>query len=332
MARADKKKNMAARRLLVGVSGRECLFHLGGWPDTIFLVHCCVCPEYYPKLASANTFQVVSAEIPAYSSLRAFLHPFAMWLYLSAFVPFVYMLFFARYWLDRRRRPVEYWERPMLVAIVGLFMFLSIAPAPDYVRMMASMLPPLILLAWLLKSPTIFARAIVFALTLATLLVAIWSVAARRPHQVGILTTAQGNLAFTQADAYEEDLWIQQHTRPSEYFYEAAYSDIYFYLDLRNPTPLPFVENDGYTTQEQVEEVIRSLEQHQPRYILWSPQALDIIQTWENPSDAHLGPLREYIRSHYSLVKVFPDADEIWEKKAEEDKLESPQRSFHAPR
>ena len=273
--------------------------------------------KYYPKLASANTFQVISAEFPVYISLRTFLHPFAQWLFLSAFIPIVYILFFAHYWRERPRKPVEYWERPMLVAIVGFFMLLSIAPAPDYVRMMASMLPPMILLVWLLDSPTRLARAFVVAGTIVTLLIGVWSVAMRGPYPVGILTTAEGNLAFTETDAYKEDLWIEQHTQPSDYFYKAAYPDTYFYLDLRNPTPLPFVENDGYTTQEQVAEVIRGLEQHQVRYILWSPQALDVVQAWENPSDAHLGPLREYIRSHYSLVKVFPDADEIWENKAE---------------
>ena len=69
-------------------------------------------------------------------------------------------------------KPLEYWERPMLVAIVGFFMLLSIAPAPDFVRMAASVLPALILLGWLLDSPRKLARALVVALTLGTLLVA----------------------------------------------------------------------------------------------------------------------------------------------------------------
>ena len=56
--------------------------------------------KYYPKLASANTFQVISAEFPVYISLRTFLHPFAQWLFLSAFIPLVYILFFARYWRE----------------------------------------------------------------------------------------------------------------------------------------------------------------------------------------------------------------------------------------
>jgi hypothetical protein len=128
--------------------------------------------KYYPKLASANTFQVISAEFPVYTSLRTFLHPFAQWIFLSAFIPIVYILFFARYWREHSRKPVGDWERPMLVAIVGFFMFFSIAPAPDYVRMMASMLPPLILLTWLLDSPKRLARVCVVALVVGTLLIA----------------------------------------------------------------------------------------------------------------------------------------------------------------
>ncbi len=273
--------------------------------------------KYYPKLASANSFQVIWAEFPAYTSLHAFLHPFMQWLFLSPFIPLVFISFFTHYWRERGRKPVEYWQRPMLVAIVGLFMLLSIAPAPDYVRMMASMLPPLILFIWLLDSPRRFARAGVASLTAITLFAACYLVATRRPHPVGFLVTAQGTLGFTEQEQYVETLWIQKHTQPLDYFYKPAYPDTYFYLDLRNPTPLSCIENDGYTTPEQVTQVIHGLEQHQVRYVLWTPQVLDTIQSWENPSDAHLGPLRDYVHSHYMPVKIFPNGDEIWEKMAE---------------
>jgi len=273
--------------------------------------------KYYPKLASANTFQVIGAEFPIYTSLRTFLHPFTQWLFLSVFIPIVYILFLARYWRERHRRPVEYWERPMLVAIVGFFMFLSIAPAPDYVRMMASMLPPLILLIWLLDSQQRLPRVWVVALIAGTLLIASYSVAATRPHPAAILITPEGKLAFTEPEVYEETYWIQQHTHPSEYFYKPAFPDTYFYLNLSNPTPLPCIENDGYTTPRQVAQVIQGLEQHQVRYILWTPRVLDTLQSWENPSDAHLDPLRNYLHSHYKLVNAFQNADEVWERETD---------------
>lgn len=269
--------------------------------------------KYYPKLASANTLQVISADFPVYTSLSTFIHPFVQWLFLSLVIPLVHLLFFARYWRACRKIGVEYWERPMLVAIVGFFMLLSIAPAPDYVRMMASMLPALILLVWLSDSRAQLSRACVVTLTVGTLLVAAYSLLESRPHAVGILKTPRGELAFTEPDAYQETLWIQQHTQPSDYFYKPAYPDIYFYLNLRNPTPLSCIENDGYTTAGQVGKVIHGLEEHRVRYILWNTQVLNTLQSWENPADAHLGPLRNYLHSHYKLIKSFQNADEVWE-------------------
>ena len=133
----------------------------------------------------------------------------------------------------------------------------------------------------------------------------------------GILTTPHGQLAVADPDSLEEYTWVLQHTRPSEYLYEAAAPYMYFYLDLRNPTPLPLLTNCGYTTPEQVAEAARGLEQHHVRYVVWSPSTLDTIPDWERPSDNHLGPLRDYIHRHYRLVKVFTNSDEVWEMTAE---------------
>ena len=281
------------------------------WCTVVFVL------KYYPKEAEYNTLQAIGTEFPVFLSLRTFLHLVVVWLLLLIAIPFVFILFFARYWRESSRKPLEYWERPMLVAIVGFFMLLSIAPAPDYPRMTASALPALILLGWFLDSPRKLARALVVALSVGTLLMALFEVARERPHPMDILTTPQGKFAFIDRIHYQEYIWIQQHTRPSEYFYQAAYSDVYFYLNLHNPTPLSKIASNGYTTQGQVAEVIQGLEKHQVRYILCGAcaDARDRLPNWENSSDDHLGPLRDYIHSNYRLVKVFPDTAEIWEKK-----------------
>jgi hypothetical protein len=281
------------------------------WCTVVFVL------KYYPKEADYNSFQAIRTEFPAFTSLHSSLYSIAHWLLLFLVIPVIFILFFVRYLRESRRTPLDYWQRPMLVAIVGFFMLLSIAPAPDGARIAVSALPALILLIWLLDSPNKLARALVVVLTVGTVFSAFYSVAVHRPHPVGILAAPHGRLAFTDATLYQEDLWIQQHTHPSEYFYEPLSQDAYFYLDLRNPTPLSAIQNNGYTPPEQVAEVIRGLEQHQVRYILWSPQALDTLPSWENPSDAHLGPLRDYVHSDYTVVKVFPNADEIWERKTE---------------
>jgi hypothetical protein len=51
------------------------------------------------------------------------------------------------------------------------------------------------------------------------------------------------------------------------------------------------------------------------RYVLWEHGDLDAIPDWEDPTDDHLGPLLDYIHRYYHAVKVFSNADEIWERK-----------------
>jgi len=280
------------------------------WCTVVFVL------KYHSAEAPANKLMVMMAEFPVLTSLRAFLYSFAHWLFLFAVTPLIFILFFGRYWWKSSRKPFEYWERPMLVAIVGFFMLLSIAPAPDGFRMAVTAFPALILLVWFLDSPRKLAQGLAAAITVATLVIALYSVAAHEPQPVGIMATPHGELAFTDPTLYQEDLWIQQHTHPSEYFYEPLSQDAYFYLDLRNPTPLSSIENNGYTPPEQVADIIRGLDRHRVRYILWSRQALDVPQSSKNPSNDYLGPLRTYVHSHYTVVKSFANSDQAWENNA----------------
>ena len=273
--------------------------------------------KYYPKGGPWNTFEAVTTEFPVYASLRTFVHPFGLWLSLFVTAPLLILLFFVHYWRGSNKEPLDYWERPMLVAIVGFFMLLGIAPAPDSVRMAMSGLPAFILLGWFLDSPRKIARALAIGLAAGALIVAIDCFATRKPVPAGVLVTPQGKVGLTDRALYEKYTWIQQHTRPSQYFYEAGYAEVYFYLDLRNPTPLSEIQDTGYTTSEQITEVIHGLEQHQVQYILWEPGNLGTLPGSANSSDDNIGPLRDYVQSNYTIAKVFSDSDEIWERKAE---------------
>jgi hypothetical protein len=283
------------------------------WCTVVFVL------KYYPKQADCNTFRIFMISLPALVPLRSFLrYAIEQWLFLYAVPPLILLLFFARYWRECGKKPAELWERPMLLAVVSSFMLLSVATAPAYPRMAVSGLPALLLLGWLIDCPGKRARALAAALAVGVLLVALHAVTRRRPIPVGILATPQGKLAFTDQNSYQQYTWILQHTRPTEHFYQAGFPDPYFILNLRNPTPSPRVENNGYTTPEQVVEAIRGLKQHQVRYILWSPNTdsgLGAIPYREDPSDDHLGPLRDYIHAHYRVVKVFPSSDEVWERR-----------------
>lgn len=270
--------------------------------------------KYYPKDAEWNTFAVFFNELPPFQPLQSFIQRFGQWIFLNAAVPLTCILFFVRYWREPGKRPAEFWERPMLLALTSAGMLLSVAPAPEVSRLAASAFPAIILLVWFIDSPRKLARAISVVLLAGVVVVALHSVAGAESRQSWILTTRQGEIALLDHDEYEEYTWIQQHTRPSEYFYAPVW-DPGFCVDIRNPTPLPFIKNNGYTTQAQVAEVVAGLDRHQVRYIYWSPGALDSITDGRNSFEDNLDPLRRYIHNHYRVVNVFTNADEIWERK-----------------
>jgi hypothetical protein len=289
------------------------------WCTVAFLL------KYYPRQANWNTWRCMT---PYWDLLLAAPHSLhstfvaAKLLPDLAGVPIVLILFFVRYWKQAGWKSRDLWERPMLVAIVGLFCFLSVAPAPAPNRVMSGALPAFILLGWFLDSPKKPARSLVVIWGVLTLACVSYSMIRFRPTVIGELTTSTGRVAFSNGDApaYQEYLWVQEHARAGEYFYDAGSPDMNFYLGLRNPTPNPRVVNNGYTTPRQVADVIQGLEIHPTKYILWASGDLDPIPDWENPSDAHLAPLRDYIHSRYTLAKVFdgPDGeDEIWERLAQ---------------
>ncbi|HMD83179.1 MAG TPA: hypothetical protein VKO18_00600 [Terriglobia bacterium] len=282
------------------------------WCTVVFVI------KYYHQDGGPNTFLGSLQDFPMTGPLSSFPIRFAQWSFIFAVVPFTYVLFFARYWRESGKTPTEDWERPMLLAMVGSSLLLSVAPAPSLGRMGPSVLPGIILLGWFLDSPRKLGRVLATSLAVGVLLIVTHAVAGFQSREKSILTEPQGPIAITVPELREELAWVEQHTRPSEYFYATADPGLYFYGDLRNPTPVPFVTDTGYTTPEQVADVIRGLEQHHVRYISWDVVELGAASDWGNPADHRLGPLWNYIHSHYRMVKVFADSDEIWERKRED--------------
>jgi hypothetical protein len=271
--------------------------------------------KYHHQAGGPNTFLGSWQDFPKIGPLSTFPMFFAPWFFVFAVVPVTYVLFFFRYWRESGKKPAEYWEGPMLLAIVGSSLLLSVAPAPSLGRMNPSVLPGIILLVWFFHSPRKLARALAAAFAVGVLLIVPHAVARFQSSEKSILKTPQGSIVVTAPGLREKLVWVQQYTRPSEYIYSAADVALYFYGDLRNPTPLPFVTETGYTTPEQVADVIRGLEQHRARYIFWDSNELGTVSDWGNPAAHHLSPLRNYIDSHYRLFKVFADSDEVWERK-----------------
>lgn len=278
------------------------------WCTVVFVI------RYWPKFSARSPLLAFMQNLPDHRSLVSLHYASVEWVFIYAVIPVIYILFFVRYRQRSRKMPTEFWERPMLLAIVGTCMLLSSAPTPSPFRVTVSELPGILLLGWFIDSPRKAARVLVPLLTAGILLVGAHALMKAQPNEMEILATPQGTLAVTDREAYEEYTWVQQHTQPLEYFF-AVNTNIYFYLNLRDPIPAAEITNSAYTTPGQVADAIRDLRQHRPRYIMWSPEYLDNFTKWQDPSEDHLGLFRDYLHAHCRVTKVFSNSNEIWERR-----------------
>jgi hypothetical protein len=273
--------------------------------------------KYHHQQVDENSFRVITNDLPQLAWRSSIIFRLAAWLLIDVVVPFVPLFFFGYYWRRSKRPPRENWERPMLLAIAGLAMTLSVAPAPASIRTASSSLPGIVLLVWLVDSPRVLAQAVVGITSAGMLLLLPHGVARTQAVEREELRTSVGSLAIADRDTQAQYSWLLKHTYASDYVYGMSDPYFYFYLGLRNPTPLPLLTNTGYTRPAQVWEAIRGLETHRARYVVWSPARADSIQDWESPADNHLGPLRDYIRRYYHVAKVFENSEEVWERSAQ---------------
>src|SRR5205814_7356603 len=98
------------------------------------------------------------AELPPY---HAWYKPaLLIWIGIHLLVPLIYILFFVRWWREERNYPHVSWDRLMLVAVVGLFLFIGIAPAASYLRLCTASCPAFILFVWFARWPGRLERGI----------------------------------------------------------------------------------------------------------------------------------------------------------------------------
>ncbi len=271
--------------------------------------------RYYPQDAEHNSLRVVTDAIPLIPSmLSSAPGTLLYWFFIYVCVPVANLLVLVWYWKRPRSLPEGQWARLMLLAFVGIFLLLGVVPAPMATRVAASSLPGTVLLVWFAGSLPRAGRKLCAALAGAVLLIAPAAVFVSQRQPWVALPTAHGELAIADSSIEEEYRWIRDHTWPGDYFLSSA-TMVYFNLDLRNPSPVTFLSDSGYNTPEQVNEVIRGLEQHQVRYILWLTQVLGPDPVRPTPPQ-HPSPLRDYVRTHYQWVRTFANTDEIWERNA----------------
>jgi len=267
--------------------------------------------RYYPADSISNTFRTYLLNPPDLQPWQGL--PWVVtYLLVHILVPGAYLLFTVRYWKQARQQPQYPWDRLMLINITGLFLFLSVAPAPSYYRLCFVSLPALILFVWLLTLPGKPERFLIrFVWMFALLMAGVVTLHFQR-HAGGYLELPSGRTAFLEPDYYDRYKWLSQHIRPGDFFLEASWANTYVALGLRNPTPVPFVTNSDYTRPEQVRAVVEALEARRVQLVLWSLD-LDIPQDNSGAGD-HLGPLRADLHTHYHVIKTFANGEQVWER------------------
>ena len=198
-------------------------------------------------------------------------------------------------------------ERILLLALLGLALFLEVLPAPNWVRLFPISMPGMILAMQLVAGEGKFRlfvrRSLWMGIAIVGLLGAI-SAQARPRHIIA--------LPIGEAVVYGDDTAVKlthlaERTKPGDYFFQAAWLDLYFPLQLRNPSYVEALSPSA--TPAQVEDVITALEEHRVKYVLWSAR-LDA----GSPRGDGLLPMRRYLKEHYRVVERFAPAEDLWER------------------
>jgi hypothetical protein len=225
-------------------------------------------------------------------------------------LPAIYM--YSCGWLIRKRGR-EYSvqdERILLFSLLGLALFLEVLPAPNWVRLFPISMPAIILAIQLAAGEEKFRLFIRRSLWAGTAIVALLGAISAQSRSRHILTLPIGRATVYGDDTSFKLEELASRTKPGDYFFQAAWLDLYFPLQLRNPSYFEALSPSA--TPAQVEDVIKALEEHQVTYVLWSAR-LDADSTG---SDV-LQPMRTYLKEHYRVVERFIPAEDLWERTIE---------------
>jgi hypothetical protein len=113
--------------------------------------------------------------------------------------------------------------------------------------------------------------------------------------------------------------YLEAHTSPGEEIFAYPYCPRYYFLsDTTNPTPYNILTYN-YHTPSQFQEVVRILEQHKVRYVVWDMN-LNQVKPEVFPGSNRPPPggliVEPYLESHYKDVQVV-DGVRIMERKSE---------------
>ncbi len=228
-------------------------------------------------------------------------------LLVHALVPLIYVLVLICYSRGLLRSDPVVRARILLISLLGVFLFLSVAGSPTWSRLYYISFPAILLFSWWLEREGRIGQRILTGLYVTTIILMIGLPFATQVCPHFFLDLPVGRTAFLNKQEMARYQWIAVRTRPGDYFFGGFYPDFYFLLGLRNPATVPYVTPDDFTRPQDVTDAVAGLEAHQVEIVLWAA-SLDLPPL---PATDHLNPLRAYIRQHYRVVKSFPDY-EAW--------------------
>ncbi len=265
--------------------------------------------RYYRGDTEFNTWAGYLRFVPQLTGWASLI-TLAAWVFLHVIVPFIYAAFavvcLRRTSKMRSWRELEPWAAPLLVAMVGLALFGSIAFAPIWPRIYEVSLPALILTMWFADRSTGIWPATMRLVPVGALALMLGASVRAQTRWYGVLETAVCRIAVADRNYFDELRWVHEHSSAAEYVFDPGDSCMYVGLGVRNPTPVPFLTPTDYTRPEQVDEVVRGLERRRVRLVTW-PRYWPLDAHDGLPADDHLGPLRAYLGTHYRLMKTLPE-------------------------
>ena len=198
-------------------------------------------------------------------------------------------------------------ERILLLSLLGLTLFLEVLPAPNWVRLFPISMPGIILAVQLVAGEGKFRLFIRRSLWAGTSMLALLGGISAQTRPRHILALPIGRAVVYGDDTAVKLTELATQTKPGDYFFQVAWLDLYFPLQLRNPSYVEALSPSA--TPAQVKDVIGALEEHQVRYVLWSAR-LDA----GSPRGDGLMPIRRYLKEHYRVVERFAPAEDLWER------------------
>ena len=211
----------------------------------------------------------------------------------------------------RKQSAMRKWNRPLLLAIVGLSLLVAVASAPSIRRLSCASPLAMILLVWLLSSSGRRGQLVAKSLGALSVAIACALIVGVHLHRFYPMKLPAGKVAVYDADIAKVYSSMAQRTKPGQWFF--GLPSLTLPLELRNPTPIEAPAPGDYTrpranrgghsrtgTNEDSSAFASAIDVYVPHLLGYRAD--------------HLQPFQDYLYAHYRRTSVFRTGDEVWER------------------